>query len=73
VVPIDKDAERARIGKEIDRLQGEIGKAEAKLSNPSFVERAPAAVVEEMRKRLADLKQALRRLEDQLGRLGTSA
>jgi valyl-tRNA synthetase len=73
VVKIDVNAERARIGKEVDRLSGEIGKAEAKLSNPSFAERAPAAVVEEMRKRLADLKQALRRLEDQLGRLGPSA
>jgi valyl-tRNA synthetase len=73
VVPIDVSAERARIGKEIDRRQGEIASAEAKLNNPSFVQRAPAAVVEEMRQRLADLKQVLRRLEDQLGRLGSSA
>jgi len=73
VVPVDANAERTRIGKEIDRLQGEIGKAEAKLANQSFVQRAPAAVVEEMRQRLADLKQALRRLEDQRGRLGSSA
>jgi valyl-tRNA synthetase len=73
VVPIDKDAERARLGKEVDRLQGEIGKAEAKLNNASFVQRAPAAVVEQERQRVADFKQALRRLEDQLGRLGTSA
>jgi valyl-tRNA synthetase len=69
VVPIDVDAERARIGKEIDRLQGEIGRAEAKLNNPSFVQRAPAAVVEQERQRVADFKQALRRLEDQQGRL----
>jgi valyl-tRNA synthetase len=73
VVPIDVEAERARIGKERDRLQGEVGKAEAKLGNSSFVERAPAAVVQEMRQRLADLKQALRLLEDQLDRLAQSA
>jgi len=72
VVPIDIGAERARIGKEIDRLQGEIGKAEAKLNNAGFVQRAPAAVVEQERQRVADFKQALRRLEDQRGRLGPS-
>jgi len=73
VVPIDVAAERARIGKEIDRRRGEIASAESKLDNPSFVQRAPAAVVEEMRQRLADFKQALRRLEDQRDRLGPSA
>jgi valyl-tRNA synthetase len=73
VVPIDVNAERSRIGKEIDRLQGEIGKAEAKLNNPTFVQRAPAAVVAQERQRVADFKQALRRLEDQQGRLAQSA
>ncbi|HET7524525.1 MAG TPA: valine--tRNA ligase, partial [Burkholderiaceae bacterium] len=73
VVPIDVDAERARLGKEIERLQGEIAKADAKLDNPSFVQRAPAAVVEQERQRVAAFKQALRRLEDQRGRLGSSA
>jgi valyl-tRNA synthetase len=72
-VPIDVNAERSRIGKEIERLQGEIGKAEAKLGNPSFVQRAPVAVVEQERQRVADFKQALRRLEDQRGRLVPSA
>ena len=73
VVPIDVDAERARQSKEIERLQGEIRKAEAKLDNESFVARAPAAVVEQERARLADFRQALRRLEDQRDRLGPSA
>jgi valyl-tRNA synthetase len=72
-VPIDVDAERTRIGKEITRLQGEITKAEAKLGNDAFVARAPAAVVAQERQRLDDFKQALRRLEDQQGRLGPSA
>jgi valyl-tRNA synthetase len=73
VVPIDVDAERARIAKEKVRLQGEIAKTEANLGNPSFVQRAPAAVVDQMRQRLADFKQALRQLEDQLDRLARSA
>ena len=72
-VPIDIGAERSRIGKEIERLRSEIGKAEAKLNNASFVQRAPAAVVEQERQRVAEFKQALRRFEDQQGRLGPSA
>jgi valyl-tRNA synthetase len=72
-VPVDVDAERTRIGKEIARLQGEIGKAEANLNNETFVARAPATVVAQMRQRVADFKQALRRLEDQQDRLAQSA
>jgi len=71
-VPIDVVAERSRIGKEIERLRSEIGKAEGKLNDASFVQRAPAAVVEQFRQRVAEFKQALRRFEDQQGRLGPS-
>ena len=63
----------ARLAKEIARLEGEIVKAEAKLGNESFVARAPAAVVEQERARLADFRQALDRLRDQQGRLAASA
>ena len=48
-VEIDVAAERVRLDKEIARLEGEITKANGKLSNASFVERAPAAVVEQER------------------------
>ncbi len=72
-VQIDVAAEIVRLDKEVARLQGEITKAEAKLGNQSFVARAPAAVVEQERARLADFHQALARLQDQLARLKVTA
>jgi valyl-tRNA synthetase len=69
-VKVDPAMERVRLGKEITRLEGEIAKAKAKLGNASFVERAPANVVEQERKRLADFEATLDKLKDQLGKLG---
>jgi len=71
-VKIDLDAERARLGKEIERIEGDIGRAHAKLGNQSFVARAPAAVVDQEKKRLADFTAAASRLRDQLSRLEAS-
>ena len=69
-VEIDVVAERERLDKEITRLSGEITKAQAKLGNASFVERAPAAVVEQERKRLDDFGTLLMQLQVQRGKLG---
>ncbi|MDI1245589.1 MAG: class I tRNA ligase family protein, partial [Rhodoferax sp.] len=67
---IDVAAEKARLGKELARLEGEIVKAHGKLSNESFVARAPAAVIDQERKRLADFEATLAKVRDQLARLG---
>jgi len=69
-VEIDRDAERKRISKEIERIDGEVAKATAQLGNASFVERAPPAIVDQMRKRLEDFRTKLDDLNEQLGRLG---
>ncbi|MBL8333052.1 MAG: valine--tRNA ligase, partial [Rubrivivax sp.] len=72
-VEIDVAAETARLAKEIARLQGEITKANAKLGNASFVDRAPAAVVEQERARLADFTRSLEGLKAQQERLASSS
>ncbi len=72
-VEIDIAAEKERLTKEITRLQGEITKAHAKLSNESFVARAPAAVVDQEKQRIADFTATVVRLQDQFGRLGQAA
>ena len=67
---VDPAAEAERISKEIVRIEGEIGKCKTKLDNSSFVERAPAQIVAQERRRLADSKQTLANLQDQLTKLG---
>ncbi|MBS0319107.1 MAG: valine--tRNA ligase [Proteobacteria bacterium] len=68
-IEVDRDAERARLAKERERLDGEIRSAEAKLGNASFVERAPAAVVEQERTRLASKVATRAKITAQLERL----
>ena len=69
-IEIDVTAERERLDREISRLQSESDKARAKLDNASFVQRAPAAVVEQERERLAGFSATLDRLREQRSKLG---
>jgi len=68
-VKVDAAAEIERIRKEIARLEGEIAKAQAKLGNASFVDRAPAKVVDQERERLSDFEAKLAKLQQQLAKL----
>jgi valyl-tRNA synthetase len=67
---IDLAAERARLGKELDKVAREIGKIEAKLGNEQFMAKAKEEVVEEQRERLAEAIELRSRTEAALGRLG---
>ncbi len=69
-VEIDIAAERERLDKEIARLQGEVAKTQTKLGNVSFVDRAPAAVVEQERKRMEDFGATLVQLQAQRKKIG---
>jgi valyl-tRNA synthetase len=68
-VEIDKAAEKARLEKAATRVEAEIANARAKLSKPSFVDKAPPEVVEQERKRLADKEAELAQIKAQLGKL----
>ena len=68
---IDKDAELARLDKEIARLQGEAQRVGGKLSNASFVDKAPPAVIDKERAKLAEAEQALAKLVEQRERIAT--
>ncbi|MDH3419007.1 MAG: valine--tRNA ligase [Gammaproteobacteria bacterium] len=66
---IDIEAERARLGKQRQRIEQDLAKAESKLGNDRFVTNAPEAVVQKERDRAADLTNQLKSLEQQLARL----
>ena len=62
---IDKQAEITRLDKDLDNKRNELSRCEKKLSNESFVAKAPAAVVEKEQARAAALNTAISSLEEQ--------
>ena len=62
---IDKDAELARLEKEIGKIQSNVDKTTTKLVNKNFVDKAPAAVVEKERVRLAEMTKSIEQLKEQ--------
>ena len=69
-VEIDVAAERERLAKEIEKLEKQISIAQGKLANEGFVARAPAAVVDQEKQRVADFSATLEQLKPQLVKLG---
>lgn len=68
---VDLDAEKQRLAREIAKLGEELETVRKKLANENFVNRAPAAVVEEHRKREADFQNRLEQLRDRLGTMAS--
>ena len=62
---IDKDAELARLEKEIQKINNDLPRIKDKLSNPTFIDRAPAAVIDKENAKLAELCSLLSNLEQQ--------
>ena len=66
---IDKDAEIARLTKEIEKLQKNLGGLEGRLNNPAFADKAPPAVLEQTRKQAEEQRSALAQLQGQLEKI----
>jgi valyl-tRNA synthetase len=66
---LDLDEERARLRKEIARVESDLAALRRKLDNPSFVARAPADVVEKDRARVTELEARRAKLLDNLSRI----
>ena len=62
---IDKDAELKRLDKETEKLIKPIKSLEGKLSNPGFTDKAPEAVVQKEKDKLADMQSTLANLQEQ--------
>jgi len=67
---IDVEAEKSRIEKEIAKIAKEVKKCEGKLANKAFVDKAPAALVEREKERLAEWQQKLAKLQEMRAALG---
>jgi len=66
----DLEAERSRLSRQIDELEGEVGRLEARLADERFRTRAPAAVVRQEEERLASARSRLEGLRARLSELG---
>jgi valyl-tRNA synthetase len=67
---VDPDKERERLSRELKKVDKDFVSVERKLGNAEFLARAPAALVEQERKRLAELTEARARLRAALERVG---
>ncbi|WP_112664172.1 valine--tRNA ligase [Microvirga flavescens] len=66
---VDLSAERARLAKEIQKLDADVSKIDAKLGNADFIKRAPEEVIDEQRERRDEALARKAKMEEALGRL----
>ena len=66
---VDIDKEKARLAAEIERIDGEIARAEGKLNNPSFVNKAPQKLVDAEKEKVAKYQDMKAKCEAQLAGL----
>jgi valyl-tRNA synthetase len=66
---VDRDAERARLAREIEAAEAEVGRASAMLNNEGFIARAPDKVVQVQRDRLAGAQERVRLMQERLAAL----
>jgi valyl-tRNA synthetase len=66
---IDKDAELARLKKEMEKLGKDVARVEGKLNNAKFMANAPEAVVAKEQEKIADAKSALDKLTEQYSKI----
>ena len=67
---IDIEAEKARLKKELEKIEAEIAKIEQKLANPNFTQKVPANVLEEHKQRLAEWQGKRDHVKSALAALG---
>jgi len=66
---VDIEAEKARLEKQLNKIDGEIARFEAKLNNPAYVEKVPAQVLEETKSRLSDTEEKQKQTQEALAYL----
>jgi valyl-tRNA synthetase len=66
---IDVDAERTRLGKQLEKAEAELTRAKGKLGNENFVNNAPAEVVTQERARATEFEKTIAQLSDQIAKL----
>ncbi|MFH0914060.1 MAG: hypothetical protein V1849_02070, partial [Chloroflexota bacterium] len=67
---VDREAERTRMLTEVAELQTQVSRLEERLKDEAFLTKAPPAVVEKERTKLASAQDRLARLKDQVARFG---
>jgi valyl-tRNA synthetase len=67
---IDVDAEKARLTKDLQKIEAEISKVEQKLANPNFTQKVPGSVLEEHRQRLMEWQGKREHVKSALAALG---